>query len=82
VVSFDHFYYELCSQLENAAKLGASELVVSSTALQLAAGGKSGFTENCFDAMESAVGPRDEVLVGRESGHGLSIRYALPRSRT
>lgn len=80
VVSTDHFYYALASQLREAQKLGATELVVSSTALQLAVGGRSGFLDNCLAAMEQETGAQDEVLIARDSGQGMSIRFALPRS--
>jgi hypothetical protein len=80
LASFDHFQHELKSQLRQASKRNARSIVITAAELSLAVGGKPGFTDDCFEALQKEMGPGDEVIVEAGGGTGLAIRYLLPRS--
>ena len=80
LVSFDHYSFELQNQLREASKRGASFIIVTASELNLAVGGSGQFINNCFEALQSEIGPNDEVLVDTESGNDLAVRFSLPRS--
>ena len=79
LVSFDHFQHELQTQLRQAFKRGAKSIVITATELNLAVGGKPGFMDDCFEALQSEMRPGDEVLVDTPGAASLAIRYSLPR---
>ncbi|MEH2469747.1 hypothetical protein V1281_001006 [Nitrobacteraceae bacterium AZCC 2161] len=79
MASYDHYLHELQTQLRRATKRRANEVIVNSGELNQAMGSPSGFFENCFEAMDSEIGPGDEVLADRNSGSGMTVRYVLPR---
>jgi hypothetical protein len=79
LASYDHYLHELQAQLQRATKRRAREIILNSAELNHAVGGPTGFIENCFDAMDGEIGPGDEVLVERDSGSGMTVRYVLPR---
>jgi hypothetical protein len=79
LASYDHYLHELQTQLQRATKRRAKEIIVNSGELNHAVGGLGGFIENCFEAMNGEIGPGDEILAGRDSGAGMTVRYVLPR---
>ena len=78
MVSVDHFKYELIAQLRNAAAQGATTVVVNSTELCRTIRNANHSTHACCEAMEAEIKPGD-VVIERNSGTGMTVRYLLPR---
>lgn len=78
MVSVDHFVYELRCQLKNAAAQGNNQLLVTSYDLCRAVRSGTTWLDACCEAMESEVRDGDQIIQDR-SGHGMSVRYRLPR---
>ncbi|QDM32699.1 hypothetical protein FNL55_16085 [Tardiphaga sp. vice352] len=79
MVSFDHYQHELHKQLQQASERGAKSIVITAAELNLAVGGKPGFMDSCFEALQCEIGPDDEVLIEPDGGTGLAVRFSLPR---
>jgi hypothetical protein len=79
LASFDHYQHELQSQLQAAAKGSAKSIIITAAELCLAVGGKPGFMESCFEALQTEIKPGDDVLIEPNGGKGLAVRFALPR---
>jgi hypothetical protein len=78
MVSVDHFGYELRHQLREAAANGANELLVTHHDLCRSVKSGTGWLNVCCEAMEREVRNGDVVVQGR-TGHGMAVRYRLPR---
>jgi hypothetical protein len=78
MVSFDHFGYELRCQLNEAAASGRNQLLVTSYDLCRAVRSGTVWLNACCEAMEQEVRDGDIVVQDR-SGHGMAVRYQLPR---
>jgi hypothetical protein len=78
MVSVDHFGYELRRQLNEAAANGAIELLLTSYDLCRSVRSGTAWLDACCAAMEQEVREGD-VVVQNRSGHGMAVRYRLPR---
>src|SRR5829696_2442738 len=78
MVSADHFGYELRQQLSKAASKSASELLITSHDLCRSVRSGTVWLNACCEAMEQEIRDGD-VVVQNRSGHGMAVRYRLPR---
>lgn len=78
MVSADHFGYELRQQLSEAAAKSASELLITSHDLCRSVRSGTVWLNACCEAMEQEIRDGD-VVVQNRSGHGMAVRYRLPR---
>jgi hypothetical protein len=83
--SYDHFLYELKTQLQQAAKRGATRIIVNSAELHRAVGGYPGSGERmhyCRAVMKEEMKPGDSIMDDPDDCHGagLTIVYLLPRA--
>ena len=82
MVSMDHFKHELLAQLGRGARSGAIDMLINSAELSRSLGGDAGpdrKMSSCCDAQEE-IRPGDTVLINRDSGPGMTVRYLLPRT--
>jgi hypothetical protein len=83
MVSIDHFRHELLAQFGRGARTGAIDILINSGELCRSLGGNSGHNSqifSCCDAMQEEIRPGDTVLLERDSGPGMTVRYLLPRT--
>ena len=83
MVSTDHFRQELRAQLDRRADRGAIDALINSGELCRSLGGYPGPDQkmrSCCDAMQKEMQPGDTVLLERDSGPGMTVRYLLPRN--
>lgn len=80
MVSLDHYQHELHSKLQQASKRGAKSVVVTAEELNQAVGGSAQYINNCLEALHSAIGPNDDVLIELDRGPDFAVRFTLPRS--
>jgi hypothetical protein len=78
MVSVDHFGYELRCQLNEAAASGRNQLLVTSHDLCRAVRSGTLWLNACCEAMEQEVRD-DDIVVQDRSGHGMAVRFQLPR---
>jgi len=78
MVSIDHFGYELRRQLHEAAAKSTGELLITSHDLCRSVRSGTAWLNTCCEAMEQEVRDGD-VIVQDRSGHGMAVRYQLPR---
>lgn len=78
MVSVDHFGYELRRQLHEAAANGANELLLTCHDLCRSVRSGTAWLNTCCEAMEQEIRDGDLVVQSR-SGHGMAVRYQLPR---
>jgi len=78
MVSVDHFAYELRHQLSKAAANGANEVLLTCHELCLSVRSGTAWLNACCEAMEQEIREGDVVVQDR-SGHGMAVRYRLPR---
>jgi hypothetical protein len=82
MVSTDHFRHELLAQLGRAAKQGRIDILVNSGDLYRSLGGYPDSTHGmprCCDAMQDEFRRGDTMILDRDSGAGMTVRYLLPR---
>jgi hypothetical protein len=79
MVSIEHFAHELRRRLHEAAANGAPELLVTHRELCQSVRSGTAWLNFCCEAMEQEVRTGDTVVHDR-SGHGMAVRYRLPRS--
>ena len=82
MVSTDHFRQELQAQMGRAAKGGLIDVLINSAELSRSLGGDASPNSkmsSCCDAMQEEIRPGDTVLINRDSGPGMTVRYRLPR---
>ena len=82
MVSTDHFRQELLAQMGRAFTQGFADVLINSGELHRAAGGYPGSEHGipfCCDAMHDEMKFGDILLVKRENGAGMTVRYYLPR---
>jgi UDP-N-acetylmuramyl pentapeptide synthase len=79
MVSTDHFRQELLAQLGRAARGGRIDVLINSGELCrfMRASSESG---SCCDAMQAEFKPGDTILLDRNNGAGMTVRYLLPRT--
>jgi hypothetical protein len=83
MMSLSSFQQELSAHLERASKMGFLDILVNAGELHRSVGGVLGGTEDmptCCAAMEAEMHARDIVLLERENGYGMTVRYVLPRA--
>jgi hypothetical protein len=83
MVSMDHFRQELLAQLVRRAHSGAVDMLINSAELSRSLGGDASPNSkmsSCRDAMQEEIRPGDTVLINRDSGPGMTVRYLLPRT--
>jgi hypothetical protein len=83
MVSMDHFRHELLAQLGRGAHSGAIDMLINSAELSRSLGGDASPNSkmsSCCDAMQEEIRPGDTVLINRDSGPGMTVRYLLPRT--
>jgi hypothetical protein len=79
MVSIDHFAHELRTQLKRAAEQGATNILIRTSELcRSVRMGTSSMDAGC-DAMQNEIKPGDVVVLDRNSGAGMTVRYLLPR---
>jgi glycerate kinase len=79
MVSTDHFRQELTAQLARAVKSGRLEILINSRELCRSVGNGGASATYCCDAMEAEMRTGDTLLLERDNGAGLTVRYRLPR---
>jgi hypothetical protein len=83
MASYDHFAQELRGQMKHAAACGAFDMLVCAGDLfrSLPPGNRPelgmGF---CCDAMSNELTIGDTVIIPRNNGSGMTVRFLLPRS--
>jgi hypothetical protein len=79
MVSTDHFRQELSAQLAGAVQNGRLDLLISASELcrSIQNGGAS--QAYCCDAMEAEMRIGDTLLLERDNGVEMIVRYLLPR---
>jgi hypothetical protein len=84
IVSIDHFQQALSAQLGRATAQDFADVLITCGDLYRSVGGYPGSDHGmpvCCDAMEAEILPGDIVLVEKDTGAGMTVRYYLPRSR-
>jgi hypothetical protein len=79
MVSIDHFVHELRTQLKSAAEQGATNISIRASELCRSVRLGISSMDACCDAMQEEVKPGDVVVLDRDSGAGMTVRYLLPR---
>ena len=79
LVSADHFWQELLSRMKHASENGATDVLINSADLRHSLRGGDFGTDVCCDVMEAEMKPGDVLVLDRNSGAGLTVRYLLPR---
>jgi hypothetical protein len=79
MVSIDHFAHELRTQLKRAAEQGATNILIRASELCRSVRMGSSSMDACCDAMQNEIKPGDVVVLHRNSGAGMTVRYLLPR---
>jgi hypothetical protein len=69
---------ELRHQLSEAAAIGATELLLTCHDLCRSVRSGTAWLNSCCEAMEREVREGDFIVQDR-SGHGMAVRYRLPR---
>jgi hypothetical protein len=79
MVSTDHFRQELSAQLARAVQNGRLDLLISAGELcrSIQYGGAS--QASCCEAMEAEMRTGDTLLLERDNGVEMIVRYLLPR---
>ena len=83
VIEGNYFSGELLAQMARATKRGAKHILINACELHCALGdfpGADHASVACCDAMEHEIGIGDQVVVRKDNGAGLTIRYLLPRA--
>ena len=80
LVSADHFRQELLSRMKRACENGATDVLINSAELRHSLRGGDFGTDVCCDVMEAEMKPGDVLVLDRNSGAGLTVRYLLPRT--
>jgi hypothetical protein len=83
VIEGNYFSGELLAQMARATKRGAKHILINAYQLHCALGdvpGADHASVACCDAMEHEIGNSDQVVVRKDNGAGLTIRYLLPRA--
>jgi hypothetical protein len=80
MVSTDHFRQELLAQLDRAAQDGRIDVLINSAELCRSVPSGSAWSNSCCDAMQAEFKPGDTILLDRNSGAGMTVRYLLPRT--
>jgi hypothetical protein len=83
MVSIDHFRQELLAQMGRAATDGRIDVLINCGELYRSLGGYPGSLHgmpSCCDAMQEEMKQGDTLLIARDNGAGMTVRYLLPRS--
>jgi hypothetical protein len=78
LVSLDHFREELQAQMGRATKAGFLDILVNSAELNRSVGGYPGSTSEmatCCDAMQAEMKLGDTLVLDRNTGPGMTVRY-------
>jgi hypothetical protein len=78
MVSTDHFRHELLAQIDRAARLGRTDILI--TSWELCRSVPRGTIGPASDAMQAGIKAGDILLVERTNGAGMAARYLLPRA--
>jgi hypothetical protein len=84
MVSADHFRRGLLAQIGRAAKGGQIDVLINCGQLYRSLGGYPGSTHGmsfCGEAMQAEMKPGDTMILDRDNGAGMTVRYLLPRSK-
>jgi hypothetical protein len=80
MVSLDHFREELQAQMGRATKAGFLDILVNSAELNRSVGGCPGSEmATCCDAMQAEMKLGDTLVLDRNTGPGMTVRFWLPR---
>jgi hypothetical protein len=79
MVSVDHFTHELRAQLKRAAEQGATYILINSAELCRSVRSGTHSNDACCEAMQDEFKHGDVIVLGKESGAGMVVRYQLPR---
>ena len=83
MVSTDHFRYELQAQMRRATTQGRLDILVNCAELHRSTSGRAvslSGTPSCCDAMQEEMRLGDVLLLDRDNGAGMTVRYHLPRT--
>ncbi len=82
--STEHFRRGLRAKMARAAIAGQIDVLISCGELYRSLGGYSGLTHGisfCCEAMQAEMKPGDTLILDRNSGAGMTVRYLLPRPK-
>jgi hypothetical protein len=83
MVSTDHFRQELLAQMGRATTGGLIDVLINCGELYRSLGGYPGSLHGmpaCCDAMQEEMKVGDTLLIDRDCGAGMTVRYLLPRA--
>jgi hypothetical protein len=84
MVSIDYFRQGLLAQMRRATTVGAADVTIESGQLLRELGGYPGSAHGlplCYEAMQAEMKPGDTLVLDRNDGASLTVRYLLPRKQ-